>query len=50
MGSEMCIRDRNRGTRRILVGNAKAKQKKHERRIAEKKIVYRVKLTVEWTQ
>ena len=36
-----------RGTRRILVGNAKAKQKKHKRRIAEKKIVYRDKLTLE---
>ena len=33
----------NRGTRRILVGNAKAKQKKHKRRIAGKKIVYRDK-------
>ena len=27
----------------------KAKQKKHKRRIAEKKIGYRDKLTVEWT-
>ena len=41
----------NRGTRKILVGNAKAKQKKHKRRIAGKKVVYRdKKLTVEWTQ
>ena len=37
---------RNRGTRRILVRNAKAKQKRHKRRIAEKKIVRRDKLTV----
>ena len=41
---------RNRGTRRILVRNAKAKQKRHKRRIAEKKIVRRDKLTVYWTQ
>ena len=39
-----------RGTRRILVGNAKAKQKKHKRRTVEKENVYRDKLTVEWTQ
>ena len=36
----------NRGTRRILVGKANAKQKKHKK----KKIVYRDQLTVEWTQ
>ena len=45
----MCIRD-SKGTRRILVGNAKAKQKKYKRRIAEKKFGYRDELTVEWTQ
>ena len=39
---------RKQGNARILIGNAKAKQKK-QKRIAEK-IVYRDKLTVQWTQ